>query len=194
MAAQINDQQVVHRARVFEVVRENITLDNGATVDFEFVQHPGAAAVVPVLNHSQIVLINQYRHALRETIWEIPAGTLDKRESALVCAQRELIEETGYRAAAWETLAEITPVPGYSNERIHLFLARDLSPARQDLDADEVLQVHVVEFEKAMEMILRGEIRDGKTICGLLLAQPRLKQCAQQSSRGPSGRSASHDP
>jgi ADP-ribose pyrophosphatase len=180
MTARINDRKVLHRARVFNVVRENITLGNGATVDFEFVQHPGAAAIVPILNDSQIVLINQYRHAVRETIWEIPAGTLDAGESALACAQRELVEETGYRAAAWESLAEITPVPGYSDERIHLFLARDLSPAQQDLDPDEVLQVHAVEFQAAMQMILRGEIRDGKTICGLLLARQRIENAERR--------------
>jgi ADP-ribose pyrophosphatase len=178
MTARINDRKVLHSARVFDVVRENITLGNGATVDFEFVQHPGAAAIVPILDDSQIVLINQYRHALRETIWEIPAGTLDARESALACAQRELAEETGYRAAVWEQLDEITPVPGYSDERIHLFLARNLSPAQQNLDADEVLQVHAIEFQKAMEMIFQGEIRDGKTICGLLLARERIERGA----------------
>jgi ADP-ribose pyrophosphatase len=87
------------------------------------------------------------------------------------CARRELIEETGYTAERWQKLGEITPVPGYSNERVHLFLASELTVARQNLDADEVLVVHRMPFDEAMNMIAVGEIQDAKSICALLLAQ-----------------------
>jgi ADP-ribose pyrophosphatase len=151
-------------------VNENYTLDNGVTSDMDFMQHPGAAAMVPMLNQTQVVLIEQYRHAIREFIWEIPAGTLDPEESPINCAKRELIEEIGYSADDWHQLGTITPLPGCTNERIHIFLASELKPAKQDLDADEMLNVHKMELSKALQMILNGEIQDGKTISGLFLA------------------------
>ena len=170
MTAKINHRKTLHRGRVFSLVRENITLDNGITTDMEFVAHPGATAIVPFLNESRVVLLKQYRHALRDYIWEIPAGTLDPGESVMSCAQRELIEETGYSADDWRKLAEITPVPGYSDEKIHIFLAGGLQPAEQQLDRDEIINVHEIEFNQALEMIKRGEIQDAKSIAGLLLA------------------------
>jgi len=175
MTATINRRQIVHRARVFSLVKENVTLDNGVTTDLEFLEHPGAAAIVPMLNESKVLLLRQYRHALKDYIWEIPAGTLDPQESVINCAKRELIEETGYSADHWQKLGEITPVPGYSNERIHIFLATDLRTAEQDLDKDEIINVHEVEFEEALEMIKRGEMQDDKSITGLFLAFDRLK-------------------
>jgi ADP-ribose pyrophosphatase len=174
MTATINSRSTLHQGRVFSLVRENVTLDNGNTADLEYVAHPGAAAIVPLLDESRILLLKQYRHTLREYIWEIPAGTLDPQESVLNCAKRELIEETGYSAGQWQKLAEITPVPGYSDERIHIYLATELQPAGQNLDQDEIIDVHEVEFSRAIEMIERGEIQDAKSIAGLFLANNRL--------------------
>ncbi|MFC1882862.1 NUDIX hydrolase, partial [Thermodesulfobacteriota bacterium] len=125
-----------------------------------------------------IVLLKQYRHALKKYIWEIPAGTLDPQEEIINCAKRELIEETGYSAAQWHRLGEITPVPGYSDERIHIFLATELQPADQNLDEDEVIQVQAVDFLKALEMMGDGEIQDAKSIAGLFLASQWLKSNA----------------
>ena len=170
MSAIINSQSILHQGRVFNLINEKYTLDNGVTSDMDFIQHPGAAAMVPMLNQREIVLIKQYRHAIREFIWEIPAGTLDPHESPINCAKRELIEEIGYSADGWHQLGTITPLPGYSNERIHIFLASDLKPAEQHLDEDEMINVKVVKFDEALKMILAGEISDGKTISGLFLA------------------------
>ncbi len=170
MAATINSRTKIHQGRVYELVSENITLENGVTIDMEFIHHPGAAAIVPMPDKYQVILINQYRHSLREYIWEIPAGTRDPDESMLTCARRELIEETGYSAEKWIELAEITPVPGYSDECIQLFIATDMKAAQQNLDQDEMLNVHSVNFDEALDMIRRGEIRDSKTISGLYLA------------------------
>ena len=175
MSAKINKRVSIYKGKVFQLVSENITLDNGVTTDMEFVLHPGAAAIVPMLNETQLLLIHQYRHPLRKFIWEIPAGTLDPNESAIACAQRELIEETGYSAKKWQKLGEITPVPGYSNERICIFLATEMEPAGQNLDEDEMLNVQEVKFDEALSMIQKGKIQDGKTISGLFLANTWLK-------------------
>ena len=175
MSATINEKTTLYRGKVFTLVSENITLANGVITDMEFVQHPGATAIIPMLNDTRIILINQYRHSLRKFIWEIPAGTRDPDESAITCAQRELIEETGYAAEKWQELGEITPVPGYSDERIRVFLATELEAAAQQLDADEMLDVHELEFDEAINMIRRGEIQDSKTIAGLFLAYNYLK-------------------
>lgn len=179
MSAMINHRRTIYKGRVYELVSENITLENGVTTDTEFIHHPGATAIVPMLSETQIILINQYRHALRKFIWEIPAGTLDPKETAIACARRELIEETGYSALQWKQLAEITPVPGYSDERIYIYLATDLEPAGQSLDSDEVLNVHTLELEKAFNMIRKGEIQDSKTISGLFLAYTWLRNSHQ---------------
>jgi ADP-ribose pyrophosphatase len=178
MSSKINNRTTVYHGKVFELIRENVTLENGTTTDVEFIEHPGATAVIPFLDDNRIVLLKQYRHALKKHIWEIPAGTLDPQEEIISCAKRELIEETGYSAGQWHRLGEITPVPGYSNERIHIFLATELQPADQNLDEDEVIQVQAVDFLKAIEMIGDGEIQDAKSIAGLFLASQWLKSNA----------------
>jgi len=175
MTAIIKNHHTIYDGRVFKLVRENVTLENGTTTDMEFIEHPGAAAIIPFLDDSRILLLKQYRHALKKDIWEIPAGTLDPHEKIIDCAKRELIEETGYSASGWQKLGEITPVPGYSDERIHIYLATKLQPAEQHLDADEVIQVQEVEFNEALEMIGNGEIQDAKSIAGLFMASAWLK-------------------
>ncbi len=176
MAAKINGIVPLHRGRVISMVTENITLDNGVTIDIDIIRHPGASAIVPLTERHTVLLIEQYRHAVGGVIWEIPAGTRDGDESDISCAKRELTEETGFSAEQWQKLGEITPVPGYSDERIHLFLATCLSPAEQNLDEDEILNVREVEFDSAMEMIYKGEIQDGKTIAGLFMAHRRIRK------------------
>ena len=173
MSATINSRTTLHQGRVFKLIRENATLDNGVTTDMEFVEHPGATAIIPMLNESRILLLKQYRHPLRKYIWEIPAGTIDPQESVINCAKRELIEETGYSANQWQKLGEITPVPGYSDERIHIYLATELQTAEQDLDRDEIINIHEVDYSEALEMIKTGKIQDAKSIAGLYLALNR---------------------
>jgi 8-oxo-dGTP pyrophosphatase MutT (NUDIX family) len=170
MLAKVNSTETLHEGRVFRVVRENVTLPNGVSIDLDIVRHPGASAVVPLLDGETIVLLKQYRHAIRDFIWEIPAGTLAQNECPLDCAKRELTEETGFAAGSWRKLGEVTPVPGYSDERIHIFLAKDLTRAEQKLDSDEILHVQKIKFADAVNMIHQGTIRDSKTICGLLMA------------------------
>jgi ADP-ribose pyrophosphatase len=170
MTAKVNRSVILHEGRVFKLMKENITLDNGVTVDLDIIRHPGASAVVPITRRNTVLLLRQYRHAIGDFIWEIPAGTLSPHEAPLECARRELAEETGFAGNVWQEIGVITPVPGYSDERIHLFIATDLVPAKQNLDEDEVLHVHEVALDEAMEMMYAGIIQDSKTISGLSLA------------------------
>ena len=185
MNTTINRSVTLHEGRVFKLVRENVTLENGVTVDLDIIHHPGASAIVPLTENNTLLMIKQYRHATDGFIWEIPAGTLDPDETPLQCAKRELIEETGFSAKAWQKLGEITPLPGYSDERIHIFLATDLTPASQDLDEDEILHVHRVSLADAVTMVRRGEIEDAKTISGLFMTSLWLKENMEVSANDP---------
>ena len=176
MFAKVNKRITIYEGRVFQFASENITLPNGVSLDMEIIHHPGASAIVPFWNEDTIILLRQYRHALRDNIWEIPAGTLNKDETPIECAKRELREETGFSAHTWRDLGEIIPVPGYSDERIHIFLAFNLVQAQQDLDADEMIEVNKKSVNDILNMISNGEIRDSKTISGFFLAKEWLKK------------------
>ena len=184
MSVKINSRTTIHQGRVFTLVTENIILPNEVAIDIDILRHPGASAIVPLSHKNTVILIKQYRHAIGEYIWEIPAGTLDPEESPMACAKRELTEETGFSANQWRKLGEITPVPGYSDERIHIFLATDLTPAKQNLDKDEVLNVHEIGFDQGIKMIYKGEIQDSKTIAGLFMAKGISDQGIFQGSDG----------
>jgi ADP-ribose pyrophosphatase len=171
MSVKLHKVTNLYRGKIFDVALERVTLPNGAIKEREVVRHPGAAAMVPLLDDGEVVLIRQYRHAVGRFLWEIPAGTLERGESPTECARRELLEETGYEAANLEKLTEILPAPGYTDERIHIFLATGLIPAKQKLDDDEVLDLQPTAFDTALGMITEGEIQDAKTIIGLLLAK-----------------------
>ena len=175
MTDQVRHQHMIHKGRVFNLIQETVTLPNGINASLEIIRHPGAAAIVPLTKSHSVIMLQQYRHAVGGVIWEIPAGTLNSGESSLTCARRELTEETGYQASVWQKLGEITPLPGYSDETIQIFLAADLTLRSQNLDQDEVLEVREIEFAAALNMICSGEIRDAKTICGLFMADTWLK-------------------
>ena len=169
MSVKVHKITNIYNGKIFDVVVEKVTLPNGMTKNREVVRHPGAAAMVPFLDDGKVVLIKQYRHAVGEFLWEIPAGTLEPGEKAVECARRELVEETGYEASSLDKLAQILPAPGYTDERIHIFLATGLTPAEQKLEDDEVLKAEPTLFETALKMITKGAIQDAKTIAGLLL-------------------------
>lgn len=170
MSVKINSSRTVFNVGRFRLDTENVTLDNGVDTMLHVLRHPGAVAVVPFLDETTILMVHQYRHALGDYIWEIPAGTIDAGEEPLACAGRELIEETGFRGSHFTRLGEIYTAPGYSDERLHLFMAYDLKPDVQSLEPDEVLHVKQTSFADALAMIDSGDIRDAKTIAGLLLA------------------------
>jgi ADP-ribose pyrophosphatase len=173
MSAKVNHTVEIHTGRVFRLITENVTLPNQATIDLDVIRHPGASAVVALTEAGEVLLLKQYRHALQEVIWEIPAGVLMEGEAPIDCARRELAEETGYTGKRFEKLAEIVPLPGYSDERVHLFIAEGLERGTQRLDADEVLEVVTMPFSEALTLLHRGAVVDAKSICGLLLAKQR---------------------
>jgi ADP-ribose pyrophosphatase len=160
----------IHQGRVFTLYRDYIELPNGVRTTLEVIRHPGAAAIVPFTAPGRVLLIRQYRYAVDEAIWEIPAGTLESGESPLECARRELAEETGFAAGRWLPLGSVTPLPAYSDETIHLFRAEDLVPEEAQADADEILTPHEFAYEETLAMIAAGTIRDAKTIAALTLA------------------------
>lgn len=171
MSVKVHNVKNLYRGKIFDVALEKVSLPNGVTKDREVIRHPGASAMVPLLDDGKVVLIRQYRHAVGKFLWEVPAGTLEHGEGPMECAPRELVEETGYEATSFEKLAEILPAPGYTDEHIHIFLATGLRPAKQKLDDDEVLEVQPTAFETAIRMIIEGEIQDAKTIIGILLTK-----------------------
>jgi ADP-ribose pyrophosphatase len=168
----------IYRGRVVHLVVEDFTLPDGRPATLELVRHPGAAAVVPLTADGEVLLIRQYRRAAGGFIYEVPAGKLDAGESPHDCAARELAEEAGVSAGTLEALGSILTTPGFTDEVIHLFLARDLGPAEQHLDSDELLSVEKMPFARALDMCVRGELRDAKSICALMLADRRLRAAA----------------
>jgi len=169
MSVKVHKTTHLYAGKIFDVVLEKVTLPNGAVKDREIVRHPGAAAMVPLLEDGSVVLIKQYRHAVGEFVWEIPAGTLEPEEAPVACARRELVEETGYEAAKFEKLIEMLPAPGYTDEHIHIFLATGLKAVDQRLEDDEVIEVQPTVLDSALAMVAEGRIRDAKTIAGLFL-------------------------
>ena len=160
-------RKILHEGRVGSFGLDEVELPSGRRVTLEILRHPGAAAVVPFLDDENILLLRQYRYAAGGTIWEVPAGKLDAGEEPEHCAARELEEETGYRAGRITRTGEILTTPGFTDERIHLFCAFDLTRGKRAHETAEVIEVHEVAFRDALEMIERGEIIDAKSIVAL---------------------------
>lgn len=163
----------VQRGAKFELVTESVELPNGRRAELDLLRHPGAAAVVPFLDEETVLLIRQYRFATGGELLEVPAGKLDPGEAPATCAVRELEEETGYRAGRVEALSSIWTSPGFTDEVIHLFVARDLERHVQRLEADEIIELVPMPFAEALELVRRGELRDAKSALALLLAAGR---------------------
>jgi ADP-ribose pyrophosphatase len=154
---------------------DTVRFPDGHVGELEIVRHPGGAAVLPLLGgrddeDPEVLLIRQYRYAADGVLYEIPAGRLDPSEPPAVCAARELREETGYRAQSIEPLFTMFSTPGFTDERIHLFLATGLEAGASDREADEYLELAPVRLSRALSMVERGEIRDAKTALALLFA------------------------
>jgi ADP-ribose pyrophosphatase len=164
MTTQTEELLVTRRFRVVRHVEKDA---RGVHVK-ETVQHPGAVAVLPLLDDERVCLIRNYRVAVGKTLIELPAGTLEPGEDPAVTAARELSEETGFRAATVEKLREFTMSPGILNERMHLFLARGLQSGPSALEPGEIIETLVVPWAEAMRMVFDGTIEDAKTLVGLL--------------------------
>lgn len=179
--AKINRANEIYKGKHFSFVIENITLPNGVISEVGMVHHPGSTAIVPMLDDHTVVMTRQYRHPIRKYIIEIPAGTLEPNESPLNCAKRELEEETGYVANELVELSHIHILPAYSDEKIYLYLAKDLTASRQNLDQDEIIHTVKYSFDDAMQLINNGAITDALTIMAIYRAWQYLQDQGNRS-------------
>jgi ADP-ribose pyrophosphatase len=162
-------RQIIYTGRKIQVATELLTTAEGRQIRRDIVLHPGAVVILPILDRHQIVLLKNYRFIVEDTLWEVPAGTLESGEEPQKAAIRELAEETGYQAARWHYHGFFYASPGVLTEKMHLFFALDLTPGPAQPEADEHLQPVILSLSTALEMIRRGDIRDAKTITALLL-------------------------
>jgi len=168
--------EIMAQGGLLTVKRDSVRLPNGNTSHREYVMHPGAVVIVPLLPNGNVVLERQFRYPLHQVFIELPAGKIDANEDVLNTGQRELLEETGYSANEWVKLGAQHPCIGYSNEVIHIYLATGLVAGKHQRDEDETLEVFEKKFEDCLLMIQRGEITDGKTIVAMFLAEKYLQQ------------------
>ena len=162
-------RELVYQGTVLKVYKDHMKFSNGNTEDWDFIHHDGAAAVIPVMDDGKILMVKQYRNALERDTLEIPAGKLDDPdEEGIVCASRELKEETGYSSDDLEWLLTIRTTVAFCDERIEVFVARNLIPGNQHLDEDEFVDVKAYKLEELKEMIFEGKIQDSKTMAAIL--------------------------
>jgi ADP-ribose pyrophosphatase len=169
--------QLVYQCKIFSVYEEKVPLPDGRSAKQSWIDHKPTVAVVAVSNDKKVLLIKQYRAATKSHLLEIPAGTMDvEGESPLVCAQRELAEETGFKAGTLIKIFEGYLLPGYCNEYMYFFLAKDLFYEPLSADDDEFIEVLPTGFSEAKELLKNGEIIDAKTALGIILAENFLDQ------------------
>lgn len=162
-------RELVYTGAVLNIYCDTMEFENGNTAKWDFIHHDGAAAVVPVRDDGKILMVRQYRNALERYTLEIPAGKLDDpKEAGIVCASRELEEESGYRCENLEWLITLRTTVAFCDERIEIFVARNLIPSKQNLDEDEYIDVYAFAIEELKEKIYSGEIEDSKTVAALL--------------------------
>lgn len=165
----------VFDGKLLQVYRDRVRLPDGSEGVREHVKHPGAVLIVPLLDDGRVVLERQYRYPLDRVFIEFPAGKIDPGEDPLATGQRELLEETGYRAQHWECLGTIHNAIGYSNERIVIYLARGLTDGTSQLDHGELLEVFELPFADLLHAIRRGEVTDVKTVIAAYWTDERLR-------------------
>jgi len=170
--ARVDRVEEKYRGRLFSFQVEELTLPNGNRTEAAIIRHPGSTGIVPIADDGRVVMTYQYRHAVGGYLLEIPAGTMEEGESPLACAKRELEEETGFQAEEWLRITTVHIVPAYSDELIHVFLAKGLKPSHQNLDQDEILQVVTYPWEELMQLLEEGAITDALSV--LALQQVRL--------------------
>lgn len=162
-------RELAYQGTVLKVYKDHMKFSNRNTEDWDFIHHDGAAAVIPVMDDGKILMVKQYRNALERDTLEIPAGKLDDPdEEGIVCASRELKEETGYSSDDLEWLLTIRTTVAFCDERIEVFVARNLIPGEQHLDEDEFVDVKAYKLEELKGMIFEGKIQDSKTMAAIL--------------------------
>ncbi|MEI8131759.1 MAG: NUDIX hydrolase [Leptolinea sp.] len=168
------DQEEMYRGRAFAVEKIKVRLPDGRITHYDLVKHSGAVTMVPVDDQNRIWFVRQYRMGAKDSLLELPAGTLEKNEDPAVCAAREIREETGFAARNVTKLGEFFLAPGYSSEYMHVYLMTGLYAAPLEHDDDEFLQAEGIPIETVWEMIRKNQINDGKTLACLLMAMPHL--------------------
>ena len=157
----------IYQGRLIELGLEKASLPNGGTIDLEIVRHPGGAVVLALDDVDRVCLLRQYRHAVGDWIWELPAGVIEAGEDPLETAQRELREEAGLVAVQWRELGTMVPSPGFCSEELFLYQASILSHVGTDIQPDEQIEVHWYTLEQVKTMAVDGRIRDAKTLVAL---------------------------
>lgn len=180
----MNDEMLIEKkvsseyifdGRLLQVYRDTIELPNGKPATREYIKHQGAVAVVPVTDEGEIIAVRQYRYPVGKVTIEIPAGKLDKGEEPLDAAKRELSEETGVESADIEYIGGLYPSVAYTDEIIHMYVAKNLKYGQMHTDADEFLDVVKIKIDDFVDMILKGEIMDSKTQAAVLKVAMLLK-------------------
>ena len=176
-----------YSGRVIHVDHDTVQFPDGSTGQLEMVRHPGACAIVPFLDDPaepdpRILLLRQFRHAADSFIWEIPAGTLHPGEEPDACARRELLEESGCTAGSLERMTTVFTTPGFTDERIHLYLACDLGRGDHSPDHDEFISIHEFRWSAVGQMIRSGEIKDAKSLCALMFAHCFMRSSGRVGS------------
>lgn len=159
----------VFKGKLLTLFLENVKLPNDHPVTLEVIKHPGAVLIIPFLGKDKLILLRQFRPVINSYIYELPAGTLDRKESLYSCAKREIIEETGYSARKLTRLGHVFPVPGYSTEKITIYKAENLRKTKQLLQKDEIISILVVTKAKVRSLFKKGKITDAKTISALAM-------------------------
>jgi ADP-ribose pyrophosphatase len=165
----------IHTGKIISLDSDTVRFPDGSVGEMDMIRHPGASAIVPFVSDAtgddpQMLLIRQYRYAADQYLYEIPAGRLDPGEDPSDCAQRELREETGCTARGMDFLFTMYTTPGFTDERIHLFMATGLERGETAHEADEFMTVETVTLSRALRLIEQGEIKDAKTALGILFA------------------------
>lgn len=164
-------RQEIYKGKIVTLVKDKVLLPNDKIADREIVLHKGAAAIVPIDETGKIIFVRQYRQPVGEELLEIPAGLLEKGEEPIESAKRELEEETGYKASEMHHICSMFNSAGFSNEMVHLYLAKGLHEGKQNLDEDEFVEIERYTFDEALKMIFDGRIKDSKSISGILGAK-----------------------
>ena len=172
--------KVVYEGKVFKITADEVREPNGITAKREIVRHSGSVVVLAIDEtgkEPRVLMERQYRYAAQEYLWELPAGRIDPGENALTGAKRELIEETGYRAKKWKRVLHFYASPGFLDETMSIYLARELTTGDAQPEEDESIECHLIPLSEAVEMIFTGKIHDGKAIAGVLwLAEARRRK------------------
>ena len=176
--ARVLSSREVYHGPAFRVTADDVLEPSGVRTRRDIVHHSGSVVILAVEEgHSEprVLLERQYRHAARQILWELPAGRIDEGENDLAAAKRELLEETGYSASRWRCILRFYASPGFLAEAMNLYLARGLRAGEAQPEADEVIHIRMVPLSSAVRMVMRGTIKDGKTIAGVLWLNQSLK-------------------